>query len=74
MTERTKHGGSLTEKQQETVAAMLEMDDRTENVERVIGDGRYVQADVTYGQFESVLVVSSLTSRGENLVSKLTDD
>jgi hypothetical protein len=71
MTDRPKHGGNLSRKEQRAIAAALELDPDASNVERTIGDGRYVQADYDYGKFEAVVVISDLTDEGEAIVKEL---
>ena len=74
MSERPKHGGSLTEKESTAVATALGLDPNASNVEKVIGDGRYVQADYNHGKFEAVLLVSDLSDEGKELVAELTGE
>lgn len=74
MTDRTKHGGNLTRKEQEIVASVLDLNSDTSGVERVIGNGRYVQADYDFGKFEAVIVVSDITEEGRRSIGRLNGD
>ena len=74
MIDRPKHGGNLTQKEQEIVASVLDLTPDTSGVERVIGDGRYVQADYDFGKFEAVIIVSDITAEGRRSIARLNCD